>query len=68
MRERLTAELEQALADLRAHMASWEYAFANAGGCHSGAEHPAHWVTRERTERLSRRCRELHARLAEFDR
>jgi BMFP domain-containing protein YqiC len=68
MRDRLTAELEQTLAELRAHMASWEYAFANAGGCHGGAEHPSHWVTRERTERLTARCRDLRARLAEFDR
>jgi hypothetical protein len=67
MREQLRADLERALADLRAHMASWEYAFAMAGGCHGGAEHPAHWVTRDRTDRLERRCRELRARLAELD-
>jgi hypothetical protein len=67
MREQLKADLEQALADLRAHMASWEYAFAMAGGCHGGAEHPTHWVTRDRTEKLERRCRELRARLAELE-
>jgi hypothetical protein len=67
MGEQLKAELERALADLRAHMSSWEYAFAMAGGCHGGAEHPAHWDTRARTERLERRCRDLRARLAELE-
>jgi hypothetical protein len=37
-----------------------------AGGCHGGAEHPAHRATRARTDELVRRCRELEARLAEF--
>jgi hypothetical protein len=46
-------------------MASWEYAFAMAGGCHGGREHPVHWVTRARTEELTARCRHLRARLAE---
>jgi hypothetical protein len=67
MHEKLKAELEQAVADLKAHMASWEYAFAMAGGCHGGAEHPVHWVTRDRTERLAARCRDLRARLAELE-
>jgi len=48
-------------------MASWEYAFAMAGGCHGGSEHPLHWETQARTEKLKARCRELRARLAEFE-
>jgi hypothetical protein len=67
MHEHLKAELEQAVADLKAHMASWEYAFAMAGGCHGGGEHPVHWITRAQTERLAARCRELRARLAEHE-
>jgi hypothetical protein len=67
MHEQLKSELEHALADLKAHMASWEYAFAMAGGCHGGAEHPAHWGTRARTERLATRCGDLRARLTEFE-
>jgi hypothetical protein len=67
MHEQLKFELEHALADLKAHMASWDYAFAMAGGCHGGAEHPVHWATRARTERLATRCRDLRARLTEFE-
>jgi hypothetical protein len=65
MRDQLKAELEQAVGALKAHMATWEYAFAMAGGCHGGSEHPVHWITRARTERLAARCRDLRARLAE---
>jgi hypothetical protein len=46
MPERLKAELAQATAELRAHMATWEYAFAMAGGCHGGRDHPVHWPLR----------------------
>jgi hypothetical protein len=67
MRERLQKQLAQATAELRAHMASWEYAFAMAGGCHGGRDHPLHWQTHARTEELKARCRELRARLAEFE-
>ena len=67
MRDRLKAQLAQATAELRAHMASWEYAFAMGGGCHGGSEHPLHWKTHARTEELSARCRELRAQLAEFE-
>lgn len=66
MRDRLQAQLAQATAELRAHMASWEYAFAMAGP-HGGRDHPVHWQTHARTERLTTRCRELRAQLAEFD-
>jgi hypothetical protein len=67
MQERLKAELAQATAELRAHMATWEYAFAMAGGCHGGSHHPVHWATHARTERLTARCRELRVRLAEHE-
>lgn len=67
MTERLRAELEVARAELKAHMASWEYAFAMAGGAYGGREHPAHVETRNRTERLQARCRDLGAQLAEHE-
>jgi hypothetical protein len=63
--ERLRAELLVAEAELKHHIASWEYAFAMGGGCHGGGEHPRHWATRAHTERLLQRCRDLRARLAE---
>jgi hypothetical protein len=65
--DRLRAELEDATAELRAHMASWEYAFAMGSSCHGATEHPVHRATRERTELLRARCHGLRARLAEFD-
>ena len=63
--ERLKAELAQADAALTAHMASWEYAFAMGSSRDGGREHPRHVATRARTEELTRRCRDLRARLAE---
>jgi hypothetical protein len=63
MRERLRTELETAVADLAAHMASWEYAFAMGASCHGGQNHPAHRATRERTVRLAARVDELRAQL-----
>ena len=65
MRDRLEAELAMIRAVLHAHTASWEYAFAMAGGCHGGGDHPAHRATHARTDELVRRCRDLEARLAE---
>jgi hypothetical protein len=65
--ERLKVELEQATAELKAHMASWEYAFAMAGGAYGGREHPALAETRRRTEHLQTRCRDLRAQLAEHE-
>jgi hypothetical protein len=65
--ERLRAELEAATAELKAHMASWAYAFAMAGGANGGREHPLHEETRRRTEALQARCRDLRARLAEHE-
>jgi hypothetical protein len=67
MRATIEAELAAARAELRSHMASWEYAFAMAAGPGSGREHPVHWATRARTERLLERCRDLEARLSEHD-
>ncbi len=65
--ERLKSELATAEADLRAHMASWEYAFAMGSRADGGSDHPKHRETRERTEQLVIRCRDLRARLAEHD-
>ncbi|MGH2968463.1 MAG: hypothetical protein ACRDK0_05295 [Solirubrobacteraceae bacterium] len=67
MTESLRAELELATAELKAHMAGWEYAFAMAAGAYGGREHPAHVETRKRTERLQARCRDLRAQLAEHE-
>jgi hypothetical protein len=65
--ERLRAELEAATDELKAHMASWAYAFAMAGGANGGRDHPVHEETRRRTEALQARCRDLRARLAEHE-
>ena len=65
--ERLRAELEVATAELKAHMASWEYAFAMGGGRDGGRNHPIHQQTRARTEELHARCRDLKAQLAEHE-
>ena len=67
MTERLRAELDVATAELRAHLASWEYAFAMAGGANGGREHPVHEATRRQTEALQARCRDLRAQLAEHE-
>ena len=60
--ESLRAELVAAEAELKRHMASWEYAFAMGSSCHGQGEHPTHWATRAVTERLVARCRDLRAR------
>jgi hypothetical protein len=62
----LRAQLHEATAALRSHMASWPYAFAMAGGCHGGADHPALQAVRDETDRLRAHCRDLEARIAEF--
>jgi hypothetical protein len=64
--EHLRAELDQATAELKAQLASWPYAFAMAGGCHGGAEHPTLRAVRDEVDRLRTRCRDLEARLAEL--
>ena len=63
--EHLRAELEEATAALREHIASWPYAFAMAGGCHGGAEHPTLRAVRDEVEQLRARCGDLEARIAE---
>jgi hypothetical protein len=67
VRENLQDELARASGELKAHMATWEYAFAMGAGCHGGGNHPVHRATHARTERLAARCRELRARLAEHE-
>jgi hypothetical protein len=67
MRERLETELAQVTVELKAHMASWEYAFAMGSGRGGGREHPLHWATRARSEELMARSRELRAQLAEYE-
>ena len=63
----LREELAETTAELKAHMASWEYAFAMGSSRHGGSEHPVHWETRARTERLVARERHLLDRLAEHE-
>ena len=63
--EHLRAELEKATGALRELMASWPYAFAMAGGCHGGAEHPTLRAVRDEVDALRTRCGDLQARIAE---
>jgi hypothetical protein len=63
--EHLRAELEATTAALRKHLASWPYAYAMAGGCHGGAEHPTLVAVRDEVDRLRTRCADLRAMLAE---
>jgi hypothetical protein len=65
--ERLRADLVQANAELKAHMASWEYAFAMGGGRDGAGNHPVHRQTRARTDELLSRCRDLRAQVAEHE-
>jgi hypothetical protein len=65
--ERVRAELELATAELKEHMASWEYAFAMGASSYGGRDHPTHERTRRRTDVLQRRCRDLRAQLAEHE-
>jgi hypothetical protein len=67
MPDDLRRQLTAAEAELARHMASWEYAFAMGSSCHGQSEHPTHWGTRARTERLVTRCRYLRAQLAEHE-
>jgi hypothetical protein len=65
--DRLKSDLAEAEADLRAHVASWEYAFAMGSTQHGGGGHPTHVRTHERTAHLVARCRGLRARVAEYE-
>jgi hypothetical protein len=63
--EDLRAELEEATAALREHLASWPYAYAMAGGCHGGANHPSLRAVRDEVDALRERCRDLKALIEE---
>ena len=63
MDDRITTELERATAELRAHLGSWEYAFAMGSSCHGGQDHPTHRAARERAARLRARVDALQGRL-----
>ncbi|MFZ0088929.1 MAG: hypothetical protein WAL63_05460 [Solirubrobacteraceae bacterium] len=65
--EHLRADLATANAELRAHMASWEYAFAMGSSRDGAGGHPTHSATHATTARLTGRCRDLRARLAEYE-
>jgi hypothetical protein len=67
VQRRLRAEFDSATAELKAHMASWEYAFAMGSGREVGRGHPRQVETHARTAELTRRCRDLRARLAEYE-
>jgi len=61
----LQAELDDAMAEVRTHLASWPEAFAMAAGGNGGPEHPALRDVGEENDRLRARCRNLRARIAE---
>jgi hypothetical protein len=63
--EHLRFELEKATTALRELVGGWPYAFAMAGGCHGGSEHPALRAVRDEADALRTRCGDLRARLAE---
>jgi hypothetical protein len=67
MHDRLKEELAAASADLKVHMASWEYAFAMGSSRDGAQNHPAHAATRARTAELEARYRDLRARLGEHE-
>jgi hypothetical protein len=63
--ERLRADLAETEAELKAHMASWKYAFAMGGGRDGARNHPVHRQTSARTDELLSRRRDLKAQIAE---
>ena len=65
--EALKEELAEADAALKAHMASWDYAFAMGSSRDGAAGHPRHAATRARTAELTTRVKDLKARLAEHE-
>ena len=67
IQERLKAELRAASAELKAHMASWEYAFAMGSGREGAFNHPRHAETRARSDRLATRYRDLRALVGEHE-
>lgn len=67
MRDGLKDELADASAALKAHLASWEYAFAMGSSRDGGHNHPMHAATRARTEELTARYRDLRALVSEHE-
>ena len=67
MIDTLKVELAQANAALKAHLASWDYAFAMGSSRDGASEHPKHAATRARTAELTTRVKDLKARLAEHE-
>jgi hypothetical protein len=67
MYEGLKADLAAASAELKAHMASWEYAFAMGSSRDGAHNHPLHAQTRARTDELLARYRDLRALLSEHE-
>lgn len=67
MHDGLKDELAAASAELKAHMASWEYAFAMGSTRDGATNHPLHAATHARTEALVGRYRDLRARVAEHE-
>jgi hypothetical protein len=63
----LRGQVAVASAELKEHMASWEYAFAMGGGRDGAHNHPVHQQTRARTDQLVGRYRDLKAQLAEHE-
>jgi hypothetical protein len=63
----LKADLAAVGAELKAHMASWQYAFAMGAGRDGARDHPLHAETRARTDQLQERYRNLKARLTEHE-
>jgi hypothetical protein len=67
MYDGLKDELAAASAELKAHMASWEYAFAMGSGRDGARNHPLHAATHARTDALVTRYRDLRARVREHE-
>ncbi len=67
MEDRLKAELVEAEAALKAHMATWEYAYSMGDSRDGARNHPLHVKTHARTEELRRRWRDLRAQVAEHE-
>ncbi len=67
MRDGLKDELAAASAELKAHMASWEYAFAMGSSRDGGQGHPIHAATHARTAALQARYRDLRALVGEYE-
>ena len=61
------SDLDRLREELKALLASWEYAFAMGASCHGGTNHPVLRDARAKTARLERRCGDLRARLAEHE-